>query len=98
MSREALWFEWRWKTITSGLSQQVSVAEGSRILVPLGNAWVTGASKLPLTERKELTNDPLNLVSADGPANMGKGGDDAAQWLPTLRSGCRSRLATSAST
>lgn len=51
-------------------------------LVPLGNAWVTGASKLPAAERKELANDPLNLVAADGPANEGKGDDDASQWLP----------------
>lgn len=43
---------------------------------------MTGASKLPLAERKELANDPLNLVSADEPANMGKGDDDASQWLP----------------
>jgi hypothetical protein len=27
--REALLFEWRWKTATAGLSQQVGVAEGS---------------------------------------------------------------------
>ncbi|MDI5962401.1 HNH endonuclease family protein [Streptomyces sp. SL13] len=55
-------------------------------LVPLGNAWVTGASKLPLAERKELANDPLNLLAADGPANMGKSDDDASEWLPAQKS------------
>ena len=38
MRREALWFEWRCKAITSGLSQQVSVAEGSLIRVVPGRA------------------------------------------------------------
>jgi Protein of unknown function (DUF1524) len=51
-------------------------------LVPLGNAWITGASGLSPAMRKELANDPLNLVAADGPANMGKGDDDASEWLP----------------
>ncbi len=51
-------------------------------LVPLGNAWITGAADLSSALRKALANDPLNLVAADGPANMGKGDDDASEWLP----------------
>ncbi|WP_329181922.1 HNH endonuclease family protein [Streptomyces sp. NBC_01477] len=51
-------------------------------VVSLGNAWQTGASALPQATREELANDPLNLIAADGPANEGKGDDDASKWLP----------------
>ncbi|RLV08604.1 hypothetical protein CTZ27_07395 [Streptomyces griseocarneus] len=51
-------------------------------LVALSNAWQTGAQKLSQSRREALANDPLNLVAADGPANMGKGDKDAAAWLP----------------
>jgi hypothetical protein len=37
LRREAVLFEWRWKTCTVGLSQQVDVAEGSLVrVVPEG--------------------------------------------------------------
>ncbi|WP_240167893.1 HNH endonuclease family protein [Streptomyces noursei] len=42
-------------------------------LVALSDAWQTGAQQL-----LQDHNDPLNLVAADGPANMGKGDKDAA--------------------
>ncbi|MGI5336495.1 HNH endonuclease family protein [Streptomyces sp. CA-181903] len=51
-------------------------------IVALSDAWQTGAQKLPQARREALANDPLNLVAADGPANMGKGDKDAADWLP----------------
>ncbi|SHM24556.1 GmrSD restriction endonuclease domain-containing protein [Streptomyces yunnanensis] len=40
------------------------------------------AEHSPQAQREALANDPLNLVAADGPANMGKGDKDAASWLP----------------
>jgi hypothetical protein len=51
-------------------------------MVPLGNAWQTGAGSLSKSTREELANDPLNLIAADGPANEGKGDDDSSKWLP----------------
>ncbi|MGK5637208.1 HNH endonuclease family protein [Streptomyces sp. URMC 126] len=51
-------------------------------VVALSDAWRTGARKLSRARREALANDPLNLVAADGPANMGKGDKDAADWLP----------------
>lgn len=51
-------------------------------IVALGNAWVTGAQQLSKDQRTALANDPLNLVSADGPANGQKSDGDAATWLP----------------
>ena len=32
--------------------------------------------------RKNLGNDPLNLMAVDGPTNQAKGDGDAATWLP----------------
>ncbi|MGW1077057.1 HNH endonuclease family protein [Streptomyces sp. NPDC002537] len=62
--------------------QKTSSAVQIDHLVALSNAWQTGAQKIGQARREALANDPLNLVSADGPANMGKGDKDAAAWLP----------------
>ena len=32
--------------------------------------------------RRQLANDPLNLMAADGPTNSAKSDKDAATWLP----------------
>lgn len=50
--------------------------------VALSNAWKTGARHLSDDDRRAIANDPLNLLASDGPANMGKGDKDAAEWLP----------------
>ncbi|MFC1420505.1 HNH endonuclease family protein [Streptacidiphilus cavernicola] len=51
-------------------------------VVPLGDAWVTGAAQLTATQRIDLAEDPLELIAADGPANEAKGDGDASEWLP----------------
>lgn len=51
-------------------------------VVPLGDAWVTGAAQLTATQRLDLAEDPLELIAADGPANEAKGDGDASEWLP----------------
>ncbi|CAM3704559.1 DUF1524 domain-containing protein [Occultella aeris] len=51
-------------------------------VVALANAWVTGAQDWDLATFERFGNDPLNLLAVDGPANQGKGADDAAEWLP----------------
>lgn len=51
-------------------------------IVPLSDAWQKGAQQLSEDQRKELANDPLNLMAADGPTNSAKGDKDAATWLP----------------
>jgi hypothetical protein len=54
-------------------------------VVALSDAWQKGAQKLTATRRRELANDPLNLLAAAGRANMSKGDGDAATWLPPNR-------------
>ena len=54
-------------------------------IVPLSDAWQKGAQQLNADQRKDLANDPLNLMAADGPTNGAKGDKDAATWLPPNR-------------
>ncbi len=55
-------------------------------VVALGDAWQTGAQQLSAGRRRDLANDPLNLIAVDGPTNEGKGDADAASWLPPNKS------------
>ena len=54
-------------------------------IVALSDAWQKGARQLSADQRKQLANDPLNLMAADGPTNSAKGDKDAATWLPPNR-------------
>lgn len=51
-------------------------------IVALSDAWQKGAALKTKAERFQIATDPLNLIAADGPANMQKGDSDAASWLP----------------
>lgn len=51
-------------------------------VVALSDAWQKGAQQLAKERRRELANDPLNLLASDGPENQKKGDSDAASWLP----------------
>lgn len=51
-------------------------------VVPLSNAWQTGAQGLSLPVRESFANDPLELLAVDGAANQQKSDGDAATWLP----------------
>ena len=54
-------------------------------VVALSNAWQTGAFKLTPESRKQMANDPLNLLAVKGRLNSQKGDGDAATWLPPKR-------------
>ena len=51
-------------------------------VVALSNAWSTGAYQLEKSERKALSQAPLNILAVDGPANQQKSDQDASEWLP----------------
>lgn len=51
-------------------------------IVALSDAWQKGAQYLDASVRYSIATDPLNLIAADGPANMQKSDGDAATWLP----------------
>lgn len=52
-------------------------------VVALSDSWQKGAQQLTPQRRKELANDPLELLAVDGPANQQKSDGDAATWLPS---------------
>lgn len=52
-------------------------------VVALSDAWQKGAQQLTPEQRRELANDPLNLLAVDGPANQQKKDGDAATWMPS---------------
>nr|WP_232291722.1 HNH endonuclease family protein [Frankia sp. QA3] len=51
-------------------------------VVPLADAWRTGALDWTDAERLQFANDPENLLAVDGPTNQRKSDHDAAEWLP----------------
>lgn len=69
-------------TITFTRGQTTSEAVQIDHVVPLADAWRTGARKLTKAQRVALANDPVNLFAVDGPTNTRKGDGDAATWLP----------------
>ncbi|MER5321117.1 HNH endonuclease family protein [Streptosporangium roseum] len=73
------------KTIKFERGQKTSMDVQIDHVVALADAWQKGAQQWPLSKRKELANDPLNLLAADGPLNSQKGAGDAATWLPPRR-------------
>lgn len=51
-------------------------------VVALGDAWKTGAQQLDTDTRRDLANDPLNLLAADASLNQSKGDANIAAWQP----------------
>lgn len=51
-------------------------------VVPLAEAWLSGASAWTDERRLRFANDLAGLVASDGPTNASKGADDPAAWRP----------------
>lgn len=51
-------------------------------VVALADAWVMGAWAWTDAQRRQLANDPLDLLAVDAHANEAKHDGDAATWLP----------------
>src|SRR5204862_521212 len=51
-------------------------------IVPLSEAWRSGASRWSPDRRRAFANDLDNLLAVDGPTNMSKSDDDPAGWRP----------------
>lgn len=54
-------------------------------VVALSDSWQKGAQQLTVEQRRDLANDPLNLLAVSGRANQQKGDGDTATWLPPRR-------------
>ena len=51
-------------------------------VVPLAEAWRSGASRWSADRRRVFANDLDELLAVDGPTNASKGDDDPAAWRP----------------
>lgn len=51
-------------------------------IVPLAEAWRSGAKNLDTDTRRRIANDALNLIASDPSANRSKGDQDPADYLP----------------
>lgn len=51
-------------------------------VVPLAEAWRSGAAKWSTKQRTRFANDPLVLVTVEDNANQSKGDKDPARWKP----------------
>jgi len=51
-------------------------------VVPLAEAWVSGAHAWSAERRERFANDLTVLVASDGPTNASKGAYDPAAWRP----------------
>lgn len=57
-------------------------------VVPLSEAWVSGADRWSDDRRRTFANDLRNLLAVDGPTNASKGDDDPAAWRPKKNFQC----------
>jgi hypothetical protein len=64
--------------------KDLSQAEAIQIdhIVPLAEAWVSGAAGWSSDRREAFANDLRELLAVDGPTNMSKGDGDPAAWRP----------------
>lgn len=73
----------------TGKDVQFNREEGTDVLVqidhvvPLLDAWKTGAQQWDQPKRVQFANDPLDLLAVSGKANRKKKADDVATWLPS---------------
>lgn len=57
-------------------------------VVPLAEAWVSGASSWPQERRSTFANDLDVLLAVDGATNASKGASDPAAWRPRRSHQC----------
>jgi hypothetical protein len=72
------------KTLKFTDLKKLSQAEAIQIdhVVPLAEAWVSGARSWSRDRREAFANDLGELLAVDGPTNMSKGDGDPASWRP----------------
>lgn len=54
-------------------------------VVPLSYSWQMGSSRWTEGKRRQLANDPLNLIPVQGRANSAKSDSGPASWLPPAK-------------
>lgn len=78
------WYSW-YDGVTAKSASNIQIDH----LVPLYEAWTSGARKWNAATRKNFANDlayPATLTAVSASSNLSKGSKDPAQWLPPLTS------------
>ncbi len=57
-------------------------------IVPLAEAWISGAADWSPERRHQFANDLAGLLAVDGPTNASKGSADPAAWRPRKEFQC----------
>lgn len=75
-------------TFTDLKDPKQSVAIQIDHVVPLAEAWRSGAGSWSPERRRDYANDVSNLLAVDGPTNQSKGSYDPASWRPRAAFQC----------
>jgi hypothetical protein len=75
----------RWRDPYGGTTIRVPLRVDIDHVVPLANAWRSGARGWSEARRERFANDPRNLLAVSASLNRGKGDDGPEEWLPPRR-------------
>ncbi|MFF6999082.1 HNH endonuclease family protein [Streptomyces sp. NPDC008313] len=77
-----------WKSVYDGATWTASSDLDIDHLVPLAEAWDSGASKWTTSRRQSFANDLTRpqLIAVTDNVNQSKGDQDPAEWMPPLSS------------
>ncbi|AJE40492.1 HNH endonuclease family protein [Streptomyces nodosus] len=77
-----------WTSAYDGATTTVSSSFDIDHVVPLSEAWDSGASKWTTAQRQAFANDLTRpqLIAVSASSNRSKGDKDPAQWMPTQTS------------
>ncbi len=74
----------RWVSLYDGKKMSRSSQADIDHMVPLAEAWASGANKWTARQREAFANDlyPFSLIAVTLSSNRSKGDSDPAEWLP----------------
>ena len=75
----------RWRDPYGGTTITVPLRVDIDHVVPLANAWRSGARRWTEARRRAFANDPRNLLAVSASLNRAKGDDGPEEWLPPRR-------------
>jgi hypothetical protein len=75
----------RWRDPYGGTTIRVPLRVDIDHVVPLANAWRSGARRWTVARREAFANDPRNLLAVSASLNRAKGDDGPEEWLPPRR-------------
>ncbi len=75
----------KWRDLYTGRTYTKASDIDIDHIVPLGHAHKTGGAEWSRPKKRELANDPDDLLAVEDNANQAKGDKGPARWPPTTR-------------